>query len=138
MSRSVDLFIACPDPLDGVAQAIATLTGFDVTPDGPGVWIVKDGEVRAVLREHAHPDDTELPLSRYPFAVSAAVPDGVRPQDSAPAALLRQVVHKLQSKPEWMTLMVLDMQYRSGAAPDAAEGGASVPPETSAAREIPA
>ena len=112
MPRSVDLFICSPDPLDAVAKTVADLAGFEVTPGESGSWIVRDGSVQAVLDEHRRSDAGELPLSRYPYVMSAEVPDGVRPQDSAPAALLRQVVQKLQAKPGWMTLMVLDMQYR--------------------------
>ena len=112
MSRSLDLFIASPDPLETVAQTVAGLTGFQVTPAEAGGWVVQDGEVRAVLGEHRHLGDGELPLGHYGYALSAEVQDTVRPQDSAPAALLRQVAQKLLEKSGWMTLMVLDLQFR--------------------------
>ena len=138
MSRSVDLFIASPQALGAVAETVGKLTGFRVSPGEGESWVVQDGDVHAVLGEHCYPDDGELPLSRYRYAISARVPDTVRPQDSAPAALLRQVAHKLQGQnlraqnpeaqnpeaqnpeaqnlradnPPWMVLMVLDLQYK--------------------------
>jgi hypothetical protein len=112
MPRSVDLFISSPDPLEAVSQAIAEATGFGVEPASDGSWVVRDREVDAVLSEHGRPDDGELPLSRYPYVLSGTVEDAVRPQDSAPAALLRQVAQKLQEKSGLMMLMVLDLQYR--------------------------
>jgi hypothetical protein len=138
MSRSVELFICSPDPLDAVARTVASATGFKVDPGESGVWIVRDGEVRAVLGEHRYTDE-ELPLSRYRYAMSAEVNDGIRLQDSPPVALLRRVVETLQGKPEWMTLLVLDMQYR-GAAAKPPPGTAAAPevPETPANREVPA
>lgn len=127
MSRSVDLFICSPDPLDAVAESLGALTGFKVTQGESGGWIVEDGEVRAVLVEHRRTDAGDLPLGRYPYSISAEVADGIRPQDSAPAALLRQVVQKLQAKPEWMTLMVLDMQYLDTAPTGEAAASPEVP-----------
>ena len=138
MSRSVDLFICNPDPLAAVAQTVASVTGFNVEPGESGVWIVRDGDVTAVLGERRYTDE-ELPLSRYRYAMSAEVNDGVRLQDSPPVALLRRVVEKLQGKPDWMTLLVLDMQYRGAAAePPTSTAVAAEGPETPANREVPA
>lgn len=113
MSRSVDLFIACREPLEVVAQTVAKLTKFQVVPGEGESWLVQDGDVHAVLGEHRYPDHAELPLGRYRYALSARVPDTVRPQDSAPAALLRRVAQMLQENcPPWLVLMVLDFQYK--------------------------
>lgn len=136
MSRSVDLFIAAPDPLETVAETVAGLTGFSVSPGEPGTWSVRDGDVRAVLGENPHTRDGHPPLGRYAYVLTATVPDGIRPQDSAPAALLRQVAHKLQGKSDWIMLMVLDLQYRNvGAGEETPEPAGEVP---AAGQEVPA
>ncbi|HEX6394791.1 MAG TPA: hypothetical protein VFZ97_15250 [Acidimicrobiales bacterium] len=136
MSRSVDLFIATPVPLETVAETVAGLTGFSVSPGQPGTWLVRDGDVCAVLSENRHSRDGHPPLDRYAYSLTATAPEGTRPQDSAPAALLRQVGHKLQEKSGWMMLMVLDLQYRTvGAGGETPDSGGEVP---SAGQEVPA
>lgn len=114
MPRSVDLFIASQDPLETVAQAVGGIEGVRLTARD-GTWQVQDGEVHAVLGAHVHSSDHEVPLGGYQYVASAEVPDTVRPQDSAQAALLRKVAQRLQDGPSTLVLMVLDLQYRGNA-----------------------
>jgi hypothetical protein len=132
MSRSVDLFIGADASLDDVAEAIGSKCEVRMTADPEhSRWVMADGDRRAVLAPHRYLDDGELHLSRYPYALSAGVAAG-RPQDSAEAALLRRIGHRLQEAEGWPVLVVLDLQYRdtpgsdgtgAGAAPSVAAGG---------------
>lgn len=126
MSRSVDLFIEADLPLGDLAGAVASQCDVRLSADPDhGCWVVQDGPVRAVLAPHRYVDDGELPLSRYPYALSARVGAG-RPQDSAEAALLRRIGHRLQESSGWPVLLVLDLQYRDTPRPEesVAPGGA--------------
>jgi hypothetical protein len=113
MSRSVDLFIDADLPLDEVADGVGRQVGSPllVEPDGRG-WRLSAGEVHAVLSEHRYRDDGDLPLSRYRFALSARLPNDVRPHDTAEANLLRRVAQLIQRGPGWPVLLVHDLQYR--------------------------
>ena len=131
MSRSVDLFIGAEASLtlDDVAGAIGSQSDIRLRaePD-ESRWRLEAGEMRAYLSRHRYVDDGELLLSQYPYAVSSRVAAG-RPQDSAEAAWLRRVGHRLQEASGWPVLLVLDLQYRDGPGPDgtAVPDGASVP-----------
>jgi hypothetical protein len=133
MSRSIDLFIDADLSLDELADGLGRQAGSPLAqePDGCS-WRLTDGEVDAVLSEHRYCDDGDLPLSRYRFALSARLPNDVRPSDSAEATLLRRVAQQIQRGPAWPVLLVHDLQYRDqppGAspavqgAPVGAEGG---------------
>jgi hypothetical protein len=121
MSRSVDLFIDANLPLDELAGALGGHVGTPLAaePDGRG-WRLVDGGVEALLAEHAYRDDGELLLSRYRYALSARLPNEVRPHDTSEAAMLRRVSQQIQRGPAWPVLLVHDLQYRDrpAAAPD--------------------
>jgi hypothetical protein len=127
MSRSVDLFIDADLSLDEVADGVGRQAGspLSVEPDGRS-WRLTNGEVQAVLSEHNYRDDAGLPLSRYRFALSARVPNDVRPHDTLEATVLRRVAQQIHRGPGWSVLLVHDLQYRdrSGAA---VPGGGSRP-----------
>ncbi len=116
MSRSVDLFIDADLSLDELADGVGRHVGspLDVEPDGRG-WRLTDGEVQAILSEHHYRDDGDLPFSRYRFALSARLPNDVRPHDTDEATLLRRVAQQIQRGPGWPVLLVHDLQYRDRA-----------------------
>jgi hypothetical protein len=127
MSRSVDLFIDTDLSLDELAEGVGRQVGspLAVEPDGRG-WRLSDGEVHAVLSEHRYRDDGDLTLSRYRFALSARLPNDVRPHDTAEAMLLRRVAQQIQRGPGWPVLLVHDLQYRDqavGSGPAHGRGG---------------
>jgi hypothetical protein len=95
-----------------------------VEPDGRS-WRLTDGEVHAVLSENRYRDDGDLSLGRYPFALSARVPNDVRPHDTLEASLLRRVAQQIHRGPGWLVLLVHDLQYRDrpAGAPVGAEEG---------------
>jgi hypothetical protein len=113
MSRSVDLFIDAALSLDEVADGVGRHVGSPLAaePDGCS-WRLTDGAVHAVLSEHHYHDDGDLPFSRYRFALSARLPNEVRPHDTAEATLLRRVAQQIQRGPGWPVLLVHDLQYR--------------------------
>jgi hypothetical protein len=113
MSRSVDLFIDADLSLDELAEGVGRQIGspLAIEPDGRS-WRLTAGEVHAVLSEHRYRDDSELPLSRYRFALSARLPNDVRPHDTVEANLLRRVAQQIQRGPGWPVLLVHDLQYR--------------------------
>ena len=126
MSRSVDLFISTPEPLDQVATEVGRLIGRGLARMAdPDRWLLEEDGVAAVLAAHPYTDDGNLFFSHYRYALSARVGNSSRPQDSAEAALLRRVAHRLQSGSKWPVLLVLDLQYRDR---DARDEGAGQPP----------
>lgn len=112
MSRSVDLFLSCPEPLETVATTIGEVAEVSVEPGPDGVWTVHEGDTSVTLSLHRFVDDGDLFLSRYPYVLSGAVPATARPQDTPVAALLRHVGSDLQQRKSWQVLLVLDLQYR--------------------------
>jgi hypothetical protein len=136
MSRSVDLFISAPEPLDELATEVGRIIGRGlVRMAGPDRWLLEEDGVGAVLSAHAYADDGNLFFSHYRYALSARVGNSSRPQDSAEAALLRRVAHKLQSGSKWPVLLVLDLQYRDQKAEAAEPSDASEPTERVEATE---
>lgn len=129
MSRSVDLFIAAPDPLDAVAEKISELAKVTVVADPEGRWVIREGETSAWLSGHRYIDDGDLFLSRYPWVLSGRTQAASRPQDTPEAALLRHVASALQLGTSWGVLLVLDLQYRE----NLAVAGPSGPPACDAA-----
>ena len=116
MSRSVDLFIAAGAglTLDDVAGAIGSQCEIRLRAEPEeSRWVLEEGDMRAHLSRHRYVDDGELLLSQYPYAVSSRLAAG-RPQDSAEAAWLRRIGHRLQETSGWSVLVVLDLQYRDG------------------------
>ena len=126
MSRSVDLFIDADLSLDELAGGVGRQVGSPLVlePDGR-CWRLTDGEVHAVLADNRYRDDGDLSLSRYRFALSARLPNDVRPHDTAEASLLRRVAQQIQRGPGWPVLLVHDLQYRDrlvGAGPASGRG----------------
>ena len=112
MSRSIDLFIQCPKPIEDVASDVARLTGMDLTPGAlPGTWSLDEEGVHAELRAHPYVDDGDLVLERYQYALSSRVPNETRLTDSSEAAMLRLVSEALR-KVAVPSLLVHDLQYR--------------------------
>ena len=134
MSRSVDLFIDADLSLDELADGVGRQVGspLAVEPDGRS-WRLTDGEVHAVLSEHRYRDDGDLPLRRYRFALSARLPNDVRPHDTAEATMLRRVAQQIQRGPGWPVLLVHDLQYRDR--PVATSRGSAAAPSASATGE---
>lgn len=131
MSRSIDLFIECPKPIEEVASEVARLTGMDLQPsDQPGTWSLDEQGVHAELRAHPYVDDGDLMLRRYQYALSSHVSNGTRLADSAEAALLRLVSEALR-KVAVPSLLVHDLQYRDAPKSGAAGGDAPAPVDAS-------
>jgi hypothetical protein len=121
------LFIDADLSLDELADGVGRQVGstLAVEPDGRG-WRLTDGDVQAVLSEHGYRDDGDLPFSRYRFALSARLPNDVRPHDTAEATMLRRVAQQIHRGPGWPVLLVHDLQYRdrpAGAGPAGGAGG---------------
>jgi hypothetical protein len=135
MSRSVDLFIDADVSLDELASALGCQADSPLVPDEAG-WRLQEGDAQAVLAEHPYDDDGDLPFTRYRYALSARVPNDVRPHATAEAALLRRVALKVQQGPGWPVLLVHDLQYRDR--PDAAANGGSSPDATTSGGEAAA
>lgn len=112
MSRSIDLFIQCPKPIEEVASEVARLTGMDLEPgDLPGTWSLDEESVHAELRAHPYVNDGDLVLERYQYALSSRVSNDTRLADSSEAAMLRLVSEALR-KVSIPSLLVHDLQYR--------------------------
>ena len=118
MSRSVDLFIDADLTLDELARQLSEQIGVQLQrdPDRPQ-WVLEDGQTVARLSEHPYGDDADLLLSRYRYALSAAVANGARPLDTPAAALLRKLSQQLHSGTPWRVLLVVDLQYRESSGP---------------------
>ena len=117
MSRSVDLFIQSPKPIEDVAAEVGRLTGISLTPGSvPGTWALEHGSVRAELHAHPYVDDGDLAFERYRYALSTRTSDGARAADSAEANLLRMVSEALH-KARVGCLLVHDLQFRDGGRP---------------------
>ena len=130
MSRSVDLFLSCPEQLETVAAAVGEIANVSVEPGPDGVWTVHESDTSVTLSQHRFVDDGDLFLSRYPYVLSGAVPTTARPQDTPVAALLRRVGADLQQRKSWQALLVLDLQYReplagTGGEPQRASNGST-------------
>ncbi len=116
MSRSVDLFIQSPRPIEEVASEMARLTSIELKPGHmPGTWALEEGDVHAELRAHPYLDDGDLVLERFQYALSSRVANGARTADSAEAALFRTVSEAL-GQGGIPSLLVHDLQYRDGTA----------------------
>lgn len=116
MSRSVDLFIDAQVPLAELAALLGRQPGSEVVvePGGAG-WRVRAGEISTLLSEHPYGDDGELLLSQYRYALSARLPNDVRPTATAEATWLRRIAAEIHRGPGWPVLLVHDLQYRDGA-----------------------
>jgi hypothetical protein len=112
VSRSIDLFIQSPGPIEDVASQMASLAELELKPgELPGTWALDAGQVHAELRAHPYVDDGDLVLERYQYALSARVANTTRLADSAEAALLRLVSDSLR-RAGMACLLVHDLQYR--------------------------
>jgi hypothetical protein len=122
MSRSVDLFIDADAPIDEVAANLGELLGSPlVQGPGPGIWLLQEGSVEAVLSRHPFLDDGDLLLSRYRYALSAQVSNSGRIQDAPETALLRHVADRVLRGSHLPALLVFDLQYRDRPGADSAE-----------------
>jgi hypothetical protein len=126
MSRSVDLFVGTDLPLHQLAIEMGSHIGCRLVADAEKPqWTLREGDVAATLAEHPYANDTNLPLTRYRYALSARVANTARPGDTPEAAMLRRVAHKIQQGPGWPVLLVLDLQYRDGTSTSEAETAGS-------------
>jgi len=114
VSRSVDLFISSAAPVDELAATIAARSGLtvdDADLDADGVRrVLRDGELAAVLHEHAYVDDGDLVLRPYRYALSLRTTVTGHLGLSPETALLRRVAAALD---DTAVLLVLDLQYRA-------------------------
>ncbi|MBO0732044.1 MAG: hypothetical protein J2P57_22480 [Acidimicrobiaceae bacterium] len=115
MSRSIDLFVASDLPLEQVAEQLghAISASLSASPHG-ATFILRDGDVVAELGPHPYQDDGDLLLSRYRYALSAAVPDDARPQYTPEAVVLRKIAQAVRAKDLFPVLLVMDLQFRDG------------------------
>ena len=112
MSRSVDLFISSPEPLEAVAARIRDLAKVTVVAGADRRWAVREGDTSAWLYEHRSVDDGDLFLSHYQYVLSGDAQARARPLDTPEATLLRHVASALQQETPWPVLLGLDLQYR--------------------------
>ena len=88
MSRSVDLFIDADLSLDELAERRGPPARLAARRRGrrPRLAAHATATSRPSLAEHPYGDDGDLFFSRYRFALSARLPNDVRPHDTAEAA----------------------------------------------------
>jgi hypothetical protein len=137
MSRSVDLFIGAGLPLGELAAALSERLQLAAQADPErNRYVVAHEGVTLFLHAHPYVDDQGLPFTRYPYALSAVVANGGRPQDSAEAGVLRKLAQRIQQGPAWPVLLVLDLQFRDPAlhpgAPGPTDGGEAGGPDAAA------
>jgi hypothetical protein len=139
MSRSVDLFIDSDSTVADLATQLGRLCELDFHP-GPDdrSWVVRDGDVTAVLAHHPYVDDRDLVFSHFRYALSARVSSEHRIDTAPETTLLRRISERLLRGSELPVLLVLDLQYRDQAtsAPSAPADSAGAGPAD--ARSAPA
>jgi hypothetical protein len=110
MSRTIDLFLDSDRPLDLVAAELSELVGFPLTgsPDRSR-YCLQHGEVTAYLAEHDFLDDDDLPLSAFPYVLSAQVRGG--DIDTSPEVLYLRKVNELWRQGSGLpSLLVVDLE----------------------------
>jgi hypothetical protein len=111
VSRTVDLFIRSGQAAQDLAASLGRLTRLPVKAgEQPGTWLLQQGEVVAVLRQHPYSDDGRLQFSRYPFVLTART-NGERLTESPEAAMLREVADRLREA-QVPTMLVHDLEFR--------------------------
>jgi len=111
MSRTVDLFLDSDQPLDLVAAELSELIGAPLSPSPDRHrYALQDGGVTVYLSEHDFLDDDDLPLSEFPYVLSAQV-RGAGDIDASPEArCLRRVNALWRDGPGLPSLLVIDLE----------------------------
>jgi hypothetical protein len=123
MSRSIDLFIDADQPPDELAAALGRVLGSGLEKDSAsGAWLLRQGDVQAILTEHSFADDEDLPFTRFRYSLSARVANTVRLQDAPATVVLRRIADLTQRQLGLPVLLVMDLQYRDQPAETAGEG----------------
>jgi hypothetical protein len=123
MSRCIDLFIDAPVGLDELAALLGRLIGIPFVGAVEGSqWVLRDGDVAAVLAEHRFDDDRHLLLKRYRYDLFART-DAHSALDSPETELLRRVFAAIRADGTYPALLVFDLQHALDqvGAPGAAE-----------------
>jgi len=119
MSRTVDLFLDSDQPLELVAVELSELAGtqLSASPDRSRFQLQHEG-VTAYLAEHDFLDDDDLPLSEFPYVLSAQVRGAGDIDRSPEAECLRRVNARWREATGMPSLLVIDLER-----PDASELG---------------
>jgi hypothetical protein len=112
MSRTVDLFVDSDQPLELVAAKLGELLGAQLraSPDRFR-YVLHEGEVTAYLTEHDFLDDDDLPLSAFPYVLSAQVKGDGEIEQSPEAQCLRRVNGVWRQATGLSSLLVLDLEW---------------------------
>jgi hypothetical protein len=130
------LFIGAEQTLAELASLVGAITGLPFESGRrDGTFVTREDRFVAVLHEHGHGEDGLL--SRYRYALSASMDDGVRVREAPATVMLRLVADQLQQHGGLTVLLVLDLQYRerAGGPGGSPAGGADAAPDSSPAGE---
>lgn len=111
MSRTVDLFLDSDQPLELVAAQLSLLASAQLTasPDRAR-YVLREGGVTAYLAEHDFLDDDDLPLSEFPYVLSARVSGAGDIDHSAEARYLRRLNGRWREQTGLPSLLVIDLE----------------------------
>jgi hypothetical protein len=111
MSRTVDLFLDSDQPLELVASELSELAGapLSASPDRSR-FVLKYKDVTAYLAEHDFVDDDDLPLSEFPYVLSAQVRGAGEIDRSPEAQCLRELNARWQRGTGMPSLLVIDLE----------------------------
>ena len=134
MSRTVDLFLDSDQPLELVALQLSELTSaqLSASPDAARFVLQEEG-VTAYLSEHDFLDDDDLPLSEFPYVLSARVREPGDIDHSPEARYLRRLNARWREQTGLPSLLVIDLER-----PDAPEFATGAPGPTAAPGPVPA
>ena len=133
MSRTVDLFLDSDQPLELVALQFSELTSAQLRPLPDGArFVLQEEGVTAYLSEHDFLDDDDLPLSEFPYVLSARV-RGVGDIDHSPeACYLRRLNARWREQTGLPSLLVIDLER-----PDATDLATDAPGPTATPGPVP-